>query len=111
MLPYQETLKENRTETQMKFYKVIAIQSLLYGSETWVTMNRDMAGLEAAGMRYVRSVTEYTRLDKIRREVIRKELEIYGLQDERLKYKQIWINHLERTDNTRLPKHALNYNP
>jgi len=29
----------------------------------------------------------------------------------RLKYKQNWINHLERTDNTRLPKHALNYKP
>jgi len=28
----------------------------------------------------------------------------------RLKYKQYWINRLERMDNTRLPKHALNYN-
>jgi hypothetical protein len=27
------------------------------------------------------------------------------------KYKQSWINHLERMDNTRLPKHALNYKP
>jgi len=25
------------------------------------------------------------------------------------KYKQSWINHLERMDNTRLPKYALNY--
>jgi len=48
---------------------------------------------------------------KIRSEVIRKELEISGIQDVRLKYKQNWINHLERTDNTRLPKHALNYKP
>ena len=44
-------------------------------------------------------------------EVIRKELEISGIQDVRLKYKQNWINHLERLDNTRLPKHALNYKP
>jgi hypothetical protein len=29
----------------------------------------------------------------------------------RAKYKQNWINHLERMDNTRLPKHALNYKP
>jgi len=27
------------------------------------------------------------------------------------KYKQNWINHLERMDNTRLLKHALNYKP
>jgi len=53
----------------------------------------------------------YTRLDKIKSEVIRKELEIPAIQDVRLKYKQNWINHLERMDNTRLPKHALNYKP
>jgi len=95
----------------MKFYKVVARRSLLYGSETWVITKRDMIGLEAAEMRFLRSVTGYTRLDKIRSEVIRKELEISGIQDVRLKYRQNWINHLERMDNTRLPKHALNYKP
>jgi len=95
----------------MKIYKVVARPSLLYGSETWVNTKRDMTGLEAAEMRLVRSVTGYTRLDKIRSEVIRKELEICGIQDVRLEYKQNWINHLERMDNTRLPKHALNCKP
>ena len=95
----------------MKFYKAVARPSLLYGSETWVTTERDMTGLEAAEMRFLRSVTGYTRLDKIRSEVIEKELEISGIQDVRLKFKQNWINHLERTDNTRLPKLALNYKP
>ena len=95
--------------TQMTFYKVVARPTLLYGSETWVTTKRDMTCLEAAEMRFLRSVKGYTRLDKIRSEVIRKELEISGIQDVRYKYKQNWINHLERMDNTRLPKHALNY--
>jgi len=93
------------------FYKVVARPSLLYGSETWVTMKRDMTRLEAAEMRFLRSVTGYTRLDKIRREVIKEELEISGILDVRLRYKQNWINHLERMDNTRLLKHALNYKP
>jgi len=70
-----------------------------------------MTHLEAAEMRFLRSVTGYTRLDKIRSEVIRKELEISGIQDVRIEYKENWINHLERMDNTRLPKHALNYKP
>ena len=49
-------------------------------------------------MSSVRSVTGYTRLDKIRSVVIRKELETSGTQDVRLKYKQNWINDLkERT--------------
>ena len=32
-------LKKTRTDTQMKFYKVVARPSLLYGSETCVTMS------------------------------------------------------------------------
>jgi len=104
-------LKKTRTDTPIKFYKAVVKPSLLYGSETWVTMKRDMTRLEAAEMRFLRSVKGYTRLDKIRSEVIRKDLKISGIQDVRLKCKQKWINHLERMDNTRLPKHALNYKP
>jgi hypothetical protein len=38
--------KKTHKETQMKFYKVVARPSLLYCSETWVTMKRDMTHLE-----------------------------------------------------------------
>jgi hypothetical protein len=95
----------------MKFYKVVARPTRLYGSETWVTTTLEMTLLEAAEMRLLRSVKGYTRLDKIRSEVVRKELEISGIQDVRSKHKQNWINCLERMDNTRLPKHALIYKP
>jgi hypothetical protein len=77
-------------------------------SETSVTTKRDVTRLEATEMRFLRSVKGYTRLDKIRSEIIRKELEIPGIQDVRTKYKQNWINHLERMN---LPKLALNYKP
>jgi hypothetical protein len=104
-------LKKTHTDTQIKFYKVVARPSPLYGSETWVTTKRDMTHLEAAEMHVLRSVMGYTRPDKISSKVIRKELKISGIQDVRLKYKQNWINHLERMDNTRLTKHTLNYKP
>ena len=61
-------------------------------------------------MSFLRSVKGYTRLDKIS-ETIREELKISGIQDVRSKYKQNWVNHLGRMDNTRLPKHVLNYKP
>jgi len=80
-------LKKTRTDTQMKFYKVLSRPTLLYGSETWATTTRDMTRLEAAVMCFPRSVEGYTRLDKIRSEVIRKELEISGIQDVRSKHK------------------------
>jgi len=73
-------------------------------------MKRDTTRLEAAERRFLRSVTGFTRLDKLS-EDIKQELEISGIQDVRLKYKQNWINHLEKMDNTRLPKHALTYKP
>jgi hypothetical protein len=57
-----------------------------------------MTGLETVEMRFLISVKGYTRLDKIRSEVTRKELEISGVKDVRAKYKQKWINHLERMD-------------
>jgi len=60
----------------MKFYKAVARPTLLYGSETWVTTKRNFTRLEAAQMRSLRSVTGYTRLHKIRSEIIRKELEV-----------------------------------
>jgi len=95
----------------MKFYKAVARPTLIYGRETWVTTKRDITCLEAAEMCFLRSVKGYTRLDKIRSEIIRKELEIPGIQDVRTKYEQIWINHLERMDNNRLPKHVLKDKP
>ena len=95
----------------MQFYNVVARPTVLHGSETWVTAKRDVIRLEAAEMGFLRSVKGYTRLDKIRGEVISKELEISGIQDVKYKHKQNWINHLERMDNTRLPKHALTYKP
>jgi len=52
-----------------------------------------------------------SRLDKIRSEVIRKGLEISGIQNVRAKYTQNWFNHLEKMDNNGLPKHAHNYKP
>jgi len=64
----------------MKFYKVVVRPTLLYGSETCVTTKRDLTCLEAAEMRSLRSVKGYTRLDKIRGEIIKKkELEIPGI--------------------------------
>jgi nitrate reductase alpha subunit len=80
---FRKHLKKTRTDTQMKFYKVVARPTLLYGSETWVTAKRDMTRLEAAEMRFIRSVKGYTGLDKMRSEMITKELEIFGIQDVR----------------------------
>jgi len=48
-----------------------------------------MTSLEVAEMRFLRSVTGYTRLDKIRSEIIRRELEISGIKDVRINTNKI----------------------
>jgi hypothetical protein len=58
---------------------------------------RDINRIEAAEMRFLSSIKGYTRLDKIRSEVIRKELKIFGIQAVRSKHKKNWIGHRERT--------------
>ena len=50
--------KKTRTDTQVKFNKVVARPSPLYGSEIWGTMKRDMTRLEAEEMRFLRSVRD-----------------------------------------------------
>jgi hypothetical protein len=67
--------------TQTKLYKLVARPTLLYGNETWVTTKRGMTRLEAAELYFLRSVKGYTRLDKIRSEITKKELEISGIQE------------------------------
>jgi len=67
--------------------------------------------LEAAVTCFLRSVQGYTRLDKIRSEIVRKEIEIPGIQDVRTKENQNWINDLERMDKYTPLKHAFNYKP
>jgi hypothetical protein len=44
----------------MKFYNVLARPTLLYGSETRLIAKQDMAGLEAAEMRFLRSINPLT---------------------------------------------------
>jgi hypothetical protein len=70
----------------------------------YVTTKRDMTRLEAAEMRFLGSVKGYTKLDKLRSEVIRKELEISGIQDVRSKHKldqPSWKNGQHQTPETR----------
>jgi hypothetical protein len=50
-------------------------------------------------------------MDYIRNEEIRTELEMYAIQDKITEYRIRWFAHLQRMDNSRLPKQALLYEP
>jgi cyclopropane fatty-acyl-phospholipid synthase-like methyltransferase len=62
----KRTVKNISTlDTQMKFYKTMAIRSGLYVCETWVMTSKERSRLQAAQMQVLRLVTGIIRRDKI----------------------------------------------
>ena len=76
------TLKgKTRPETQLKFYKMIAVPTLLYSSEIWTLSSKDFSRIQAAEIKFFRFVKGYTILDKVRNEDVHKELKIFCIKD------------------------------
>ncbi|KAJ4438429.1 hypothetical protein ANN_14374 [Periplaneta americana] len=94
-----------------EFYKTMALPVLTYGSESWIIKERDKSKLQAAEMRFLRRVKGCTRRDLIRNEDIRKELNIYNINDKVEDYKGKWKEHLSRMDNERIPALIQQYQP
>jgi hypothetical protein len=88
----------------------MAVPTLLYGSECWTTRKETCKKPQAAEMRFLRSVKGCTRLDKIRKEDIRKELGVFSINDRIRRYKQDWLEYVDRIEG-RVLKQALWYRP
>jgi hypothetical protein len=89
----------------------MAVPALLYGSETWTLRKRDWNRIQAAEMKYLRTVKGCTRLDQIRNEDIRNELGISPLSEKIIEYRNKWKAHLQRMEHTRIPLQAYKHQP
>lgn len=107
----KRNLKNTRKETKLKFYKVMAVPVLLYGSECWTMTKQDEKKIEAAEMRFLRHVAGYTLWDRKRSEDIRKELKIFNLREKIQQHRNNWREHVDRMDNQRHPKLTMTYRP
>lgn len=106
------TLKnKTRKDTAIKFYKTMAVPILTYGSESWITTQKDTNKLQTAEMRFLRRIKGCTREDRLRNEAIREELQIYNINDKIEEQKENWRQHLHRMDNRRIPKAITEYHP
>ncbi|KAJ4436238.1 hypothetical protein ANN_18868 [Periplaneta americana] len=65
---------EVRKETVLKFYEVLAIPSLIYVSEIWTLTEKQKKRMEAAEMRLLRSLADYSLLHHKRNTEISEEL-------------------------------------
>jgi hypothetical protein len=53
--------KKTRKETNLKCYKIMAVPVLLYGSETWTWRKSDWSRIQAAEIKYLRTIKGCTR--------------------------------------------------
>ena len=82
------TLKgKTKLSTKIKFYKVMAVPVLMYGSENWSLNRSDKRKIEAAEMRFLRPKTGYTLSNKKRNSDIREQLGIFNINDKLTQYK------------------------
>jgi hypothetical protein len=75
--------RKTRKETKMKFYKMMALPLMFYGSEGWTVKKEDKTRIRS----FLQSVRGCTIMDTIRNENIRKELEIFSTDKKRTEYK------------------------
>jgi hypothetical protein len=72
---------------------------------------RETGTIQAAEMKYLRTVKGCTRLDQIRNDDIRNELSISPLSKKIIEYRNKCKAHLQRMEHTRIPVQTYKYQP
>jgi hypothetical protein len=67
-------LNKFKQHTVLKFYEVLGVRFLLYGSECWILTKQQLQETEYCEMRFMRSVAGYRRIHKKRNTDISQEL-------------------------------------
>jgi hypothetical protein len=96
-------------ETQIKFYKVMAVSAGLYGSEKWVMTEKDKNRIQAAEMRFLSATLGVTRQDRLTNQATGKTLKVDNLNDTISKYRNNWFNNLTHMDHSHFAPYMLSY--
>jgi hypothetical protein len=83
----------------------------MYGSEIWVPTKKVQTRIQSTEMNFLRKTKGCTKLDHIINEMIRTELDIHPVNDTVEQYRKNWFQHMNRMQDTRLPKRALQCRP
>jgi hypothetical protein len=94
------TLKnKTRKETRLKFYKTMAIPALMYESEIWVSTKKVQTRIQSTEMNFLWKTKGCTKLDHVTNEMIT-ELNIYPVNDTVEQYRNNWLQHINRMQDT-----------
>jgi hypothetical protein len=83
----------------------------MYGSEIWVPTKKVQTRIQSTEMNFLRKTKGCSKLDRITNEMIRTELNIYSVNDTVEQYHNNWFQHINRMQDTILPKRSLQYRP
>jgi hypothetical protein len=97
---------KTRKETNLNILQITAVPVLLYGNETCTLRKRHWNRIQAAEMKYLRTVKGCSRLDRIRNKDVRNELGISPLSKKLIGCRNKWKAHLQRMEHTRIPLQA-----
>lgn len=97
---------------KLNIYNTIIKSSLLYGSETWRLTERTKKMIEATEMDALRRSARISRIDRVRNDDVRQLMKIEDTVINVIEQKQlIWYGHVQRMQDCRLPKQAMNWIP
>jgi hypothetical protein len=91
--------KNMTTDTKLRLHTTSKV-SLCYGSENWIIDKRDAQKLEAAQIRFLRTLVGLTRLYRQRNPDIHNILEVDNIVEDIKLYQKSWLDQLERMDRT-----------
>ena len=106
-------LKDRHVPTGVKtvIYTSILRPTLLYGYEAWSLTKRTRNKIQACEMRVLRIILRVTRRDRIRNNVIRKELGVESILKIIEKGQLRWFGHMKRMEQNRYPKKYYDWRP
>jgi hypothetical protein len=103
--------KQMSNQTKLRIHNITAKTALKYGNETSMLNKRDKQRLEAAQIRFLRSLLGYTKLDRQRNVDIRERLRVQSIVEEIQTYQRKWKERIDRMQDKRPPKLALKCQP
>ena len=106
-------LKDRNIPKKVKIviYTSILRPILTYGHESWTLTSRTRSQIQAAEMKVLRLIKGVTKLDKIRNENIRRELEVEDILKFVERGQLRWYGHVKRMEDDRYPKKFLDWKP
>ena len=104
---WSEEITRNR---KYRIYNTIVKSILTYGCEAWRMTKREEKGVVAVEMDALRRSCGVSRKDRIKNDVIKKEMKVGETVEEEIQRRQlIWYGHVKRMDEKRIPKMTMQY--